>query len=645
VPGVRQVLRKTLLIFLIAAAVLISAHFLLRNFIAEKITERLNNKLQQQYGLSLLVSNMHFTGYKTLMIPHLAIVPQNGDTLLSLDSLSLNPSLIALLTLKLRLNELALTDGRLNLSCRDSTCNFRFNKVKEDSAEAAHGEKDYAQFFYRVYSKMFDLIPEHATIHRFNIAYRKEHSGDNLILASYNNSADRAEGELKDSTGKTTWKMELTLNKGARQFDFKIYPLGRDKMLPFLSGLFNLSLSFDTLQFAAEDNHYTSGEFALNGKFHSSSLLFVQPKISDDSILIQDIYSMFRFRISPATFELDSNTFVDLNSLRIKPFIRYVNKKGKDYTLSLKTEPINATDFFQSLPEGMFNGVQQIEADGNLSYLLNFHLNSGEPDSLSFDSEMKKERFRLRKFGKNSLLKMNSEFPYTAYEYDKPFKTFLVGPSNPSFTPLEQISPYLRNAVLTSEDGSFFYHNGFNEDAFRKSIATNYKEGKFKRGGSTISMQLIKNVYLSRHKTIARKAEEALLVWLIESNHLVSKERMFEVYLNIIELGPGIYGVGEASEFYFNKKPSQLTLSESIFIASLLPHPKWFKYSFDEQGDLKPYFADYYRVVSNFMLRKNLINQEEYDAIQPNVKLTGAARAAIIPSDTIPQEETDEESR
>jgi membrane peptidoglycan carboxypeptidase len=114
---------------------------------------------------------------------------------------------------------------------------------------------------------------------------------------------------------------------------------------------------------------------------------------------------------------------------------------------------------------------------------------------------------------------------------------------------------------------------------------------------------------------------------------------MFEVYLNIIELGPDVYGVGEASRFYFNKKPSQLTLPESIFLASLLPHPKWFKYSFDENGNLKSYLADYYRVVSNFLLKKNLITKDEYDAIQPNVRLTGLARELVRPSDTIPQEE------
>ena len=155
--------------------------------------------------------------------------------------------------------------------------------------------------------------------------------------------------------------------------------------------------------------------------------------------------------------------------------------------------------------------------------------------------------------------------------------------------------------------------------------------------------QFWSNVFLNRKKNIGRKAEEALIVWLIESNRLTSKERMFEVYMNIIELGPNVYGIGEASRFYFNKRPIQLNLEESIFLASLLPHPKWFRYSFDQSGQLKPYLADYYRVMSNFMLRKNLITQEEHDKLLPQVTITGPAKESIIiTTDTIqapPQEE------
>ena len=93
-------------------------------------------------------------------------------------------------------------------------------------------------------------------------------------------------------------------------------------------------------------------------------------------------------------------------------------------------------------------------------------------------------------------------------------------------------------------------------------------------------MQLVKNVFLNRNKNFARKLEEALIVWLIENERLTSKERMYEVYLNIVEWGPLVYGIQEASAYYFNKRPSQLNTEESIFLASIIPKPKHFRSSF-----------------------------------------------------------------
>ena len=214
-------------------------------------------------------------------------------------------------------------------------------------------------------------------------------------------------------------------------------------------------------------------------------------------------------------------------------------------------------------------------------------------------------------------------------------KSFLVGPSNPSFTSLPEISPYLVNAVMTSEDGNFFSHNGFNEEAFRKSIVENYKKKRFARGGSTISMQLVKNVFLTRNKTISRKLEEAMIVWLLENNRLVSKERMLEVYFNIIEWGPGIYGVAEASFYYFKKRPSELSLEESIFLAMIVPRPKAFKYYFYAEGKLKePYFG-YFRLISGLLIKKGIIQETEKIEAPNQLVLSGAAKELVIVPDTL----------
>jgi membrane peptidoglycan carboxypeptidase len=212
----------------------------------------------------------------------------------------------------------------------------------------------------------------------------------------------------------------------------------------------------------------------------------------------------------------------------------------------------------------------------------------------------------------------------------------MVGPSNSDFRPLQAIPQRLQYAIMTSEDGAFFYHRGFLPDAIRESLIKNIKERRFARGGSTISMQLVKNLFLTRNKNITRKVEEMLITWLIESERLVSKERMMEVYLNVIETGPMVYGVNEAAHFYFAKDVSKLTLAESFFIASIVPKPKWFKYSFDSNGQLREHMKAYYELVSGKMLGKGWFTEQEHQALLPVVDLKGPARNLVILSDSIP---------
>src|SRR5258706_10215184 len=108
---------------------------------------------------------------------------------------------------------------------------------------------------------------------------------------------------------------------------------------------------------------------------------------------------------------------------------------------------------------------------------------------------------------------------------------------------LNEIIPYKQIAVLTTEDGLFFKHKGFNHSAIRQSLIANLKAHKFVRGASTITMQLAKNLYLSREKTLARKVEEIVLADALEQT--LTKDEMMELYLNVIEFGPDIYGVGQ----------------------------------------------------------------------------------------------------
>ncbi len=138
---------------------------------------------------------------------------------------------------------------------------------------------------------------------------------------------------------------------------------------------------------------------------------------------------------------------------------------------------------------------------------------------------------------------------------------------------IEHISPFMIRAAIASEDGRFLDHHGFDLEAMQKAYAHNQKSKRTK-GGSTISQQVAKNVFLWPQRSYFRKGLEAYFTVLIEV--LWSKERIMEVYLNEIEMGNGIYGVEEAAKYYFKKSAAELSKRESAAIAAILPNPiKW----------------------------------------------------------------------
>lgn len=137
--------------------------------------------------------------------------------------------------------------------------------------------------------------------------------------------------------------------------------------------------------------------------------------------------------------------------------------------------------------------------------------------------------------------------------------------------PLSKISENLRKTVLVGEDDKFYQHHGFDVDAIRNALEEDKEAGKMKRGASTITQQLAKNLYLSPRKTISRKAEEALYTVALE--HFLTKDRILELYLNVIEWGKGVYGAEAASETYYGVHAADLNLDQAASLAAVLPKP------------------------------------------------------------------------
>ena len=152
------------------------------------------------------------------------------------------------------------------------------------------------------------------------------------------------------------------------------------------------------------------------------------------------------------------------------------------------------------------------------------------------------------------------------------YHPFVVGPKNRYWTPTGSIPAEMKWAVIVAEDARFYKHEGIDVKALKKAIKYDLEKKSFARGASTITQQVAKNLFLSREKSITRKIKELILAKRMEEE--LTKGRIIELYLNVIELGPMVYGIGHGARYYFGKPASELTPRECAFLAAMLPGPR-----------------------------------------------------------------------
>ncbi len=193
-----------------------------------------------------------------------------------------------------------------------------------------------------------------------------------------------------------------------------------------------------------------------------------------------------------------------------------------------------------------------------------------------------------------------------------------VGPGSDRYVPIGSIPRHVAASAYLSEEILFASNPGFAMGLMRKALRLNLDKGRYVYGGSSVSQQLVKNLFLTRRKTLARKLEEALIVWRMES--VVSKRRILELYLNCIEFGPDLYGIGRASWFYFGKPVSKVTPLEGAFLAALKPAP-WLGARYKRRGatPAQGWWPKRLESLMSRLLERGHITREEYSAAAPFV--------------------------
>lgn len=645
------------LIFVVITSIAISV-YVKRSQIFRSIINQKIESYEKRMGVKIEFDNITMSGLKSIDINNLHIISPEKDTLLSAKSIQLYGNSIRFFFERNGIKKAVCDNVKVNIINTENYKNYAFllkkSKDKSDNQEGGSNLHRKADKLANIYRLITRNIPEDISAKEVNIGIQT----DSIDLQLYLPETQMTERKLftqlllkktlrneplQDNPNKY-WMIEGLLGSDpSKNSSLKIYSLCDNAIvIPYIEKQYNTTICFDTARITFSSEKAGKEEIRITGDIVCDSIDFFNQKIANNHILCNNFALDFSSLIGLNKIEIDSSSLIRINQFQVNPYLLWTKEDTiHDITLNLKNQRFEAQKLFSSIPDGICSHLKGIETEGDLSFQFHFKLNTNQVDSLEFSSALTPYNFNITKFGTTDFRDASKPFTYHVFEHGMEVESFIVGEENPNFVKADEVSTYLRHSILYSEDGFFFAHKGFYESALRSSLIKDIKERRFARGGSTISMQLVKNLWLSREKTLSRKLEEAMIVWLIENKRLLTKERMFEIYLNIIEWGPSVYGAKEASLFYFSKEPADLTIEEAIFMTSIIPRPKKFMWSFDQDHNLKPFLADYYKLLGEKLLSHEVILAEDFEKMVPNVHLSGRAES-FLKKKVVPPDQDDE---
>lgn len=617
----------------IVIALILIGFLVFRDELLDQAIDKVSTTMKLEYNSDFAIKKASFDGVSGIELNEITLAPKNLDTIFKIQKIKTSVNLWRLLIGDVQLGTLEIKNGYVQLTKKGKIKNFgAFLKKDKSEPTTTNQKRDYAEFAYRIISKVLNLVPTDMNIE--NLVFKLDDNGKKATVKIEKLSLFETKLEsaiaVQTNTFDQKWRINGMADPRNKKGDLRFFNIDTGAIkVPYFDERYNLKASFDSIRFNIQNVKMSRGELHLDGYTSITNLKMNHKRIANKDVAIKKARFDYRFLLGSDFISIDSSSTFQFNKIKVHPFLSYNTEKDTVYALKVAIPKMKAQDFISSLPDGLFTHFQGMEATGEFDYKLNFKFNKNKPHTIVFKSNINKDNLKITKYGNINLGKLNGEFTYRAVDKGVLQRPVFLGVSNPYYTPLDQISPYLQKCVLTSEDPSFMSHRGFINEAFKQSILKNIRTKKFSRGASTISMQLVKNVFLTREKTLSRKLEEILLVYIIENNRITSKQRMLEVYFNIIEWGPNVYGIGEAAEFYFQKKPADLNVNECLYLATIIPKPKKFMWQFDQEGLQKSYATKQQTFLRNLMFRRGLLVPEDTIGLSPSILLTGRAHSLL----------------
>ena len=617
--------KKIIRVGTLVVGILVVLLFLSRNLIVKGIFNIVTSKIKDNYGIAVTASTVKVIGISTFELQNLLVA--NSDTLLYSDlfKVRLNPFYLALL--KINPKQIDISNAQVTI---DKLFALAIKPVPVRLTNEKTSQTLNNKSLYRLVRTFFGLSTATFNIDNLTLNYSDSTYYGNVKVVKWNYHSNNFTStvNLNDNNISSWVTVTGTTHKRNNRLTATLTADSNAAFIPFTSPILGIKSSFKKIYVDLKATHIEPDKIEVSFNSNIHSLLIEGNRIAQTPVSVDSCGASLLLRVMPNNYFVDTISTLKLNGFSAQVGLEYYPYLNRRLKLMLNTCNNKWQSFFDALPQGLFTNLNGIKVNGTFNYSLRVDVPLATPDSLTISPNLRSQGFYVLSYGNTDISMFADTFTHKAYINNVYVRDIKVNPQSASYASLDQISPYLQWAVITSEDGGFYNHRGFSLDGITYAMACNIREKRFARGGSTITQQLVKNVFLNQSKNIGRKAEEIIITWITENTGMVSKERILEVYLNIIEWGPNVFGIREASQYYFGKKPISLTLPEALFLAYIIPRPSKFHYLFDVEGKLKPFVTENFLFVANKMLSRGNITQEDYDnlTVNPQVTLIGPAK-------------------
>lgn len=447
-----------------------------------------------------------------------------------------------------------------------------------------------------------------------------------LFLRDFNMFEDSITGYLEICIKDYWIKTPFKLHKDIDECKIEISSQNLVRNLTTVSAKNNHLFSFSDYKVTYKETD--SSNFTLSGEI--IDILIANQDVSPKPLLIKKLESEQLIKFTANEFRILKESSLNFDGISF--FIEFYHCCSESDLLRMSVIFfLEGRDFLQNFPFLSLKNIRCLQVSGDTALKLDYMTSLADFSSYYFNSQILQNTLEIEKSDEVDLSYLSGDFIHYVNNLSGIVKAINISKANKNFLPLNEIPFYLRNVIVATEDPNFYKHKGIDTYFAGVAIANNIINKKYVKGASTVTMQLAKNLFLTQTKSVARKFEEVVLAWLMENYFKISKDRILEIYLNIIEFGENIYGLSEAAQYYFEKGVLELDITESLVLSYIIPRPKYFLEAvLIKSPILIQKLNNHIDFYSNYLLNMKLIDEECYNQVKYSIQFKPSIGTLVL---------------